>query len=524
MELRRKGGTAGPAVGEDASGRVGVAPARARQRPQRGCRAKPKRADIHAEACAVAEAQVAADAQAGANGDAGGQASTRSRRTRGTLPVQAPNVGEGRRASSRAASAPEGQPLESEPAAKRAKQRVAEPAVNDTHGRGSGERRSVRAGGGNNRRLGVARRPAPPVKQRPTADAAAEVYDARARPAEQDGAGADGGNDEGQRRTSGRERRKPVRLSSSVAYGRGADELTMIPPANYASQIVDGADLGRRRSGGATTAGPQPFKLNVLPAAELIMDVHSHLFVDEVIGFLGGQWDEETRTITVERAFPARALSQSGRKGRVSVEMDPESEVALREQIRNAGMRVVGWYHSHPLFVTLPSIKDCINQSLYQMMFSTDRASTPFVGAIVGPYDPLLPLEVSDLRWFHVSAEHSSHQPFPQPWHLRPETMSESALPPVMLEEVISAVRLLGNATYDDGRANLNDAWRVGFSRLDKLRSSVLARVPAGPPEAVREAYARNLAQFVRNEWSPVADEPADEEGETLQGAQAKAC
>jgi hypothetical protein len=44
--------------------------------------------------------------------------------------------------------------------------------------------------------------------------------------------------------------------------------------------------------------GEQPFVVRVCPAAEVVMDFHAHLCLNEVIGILAGTWDAEKRCIT----------------------------------------------------------------------------------------------------------------------------------------------------------------------------------------------------------------------------------
>ena len=66
--------------------------------------------------------------------------------------------------------------------------------------------------------------------------------------------------------------------------------------------------------------------------------------------------------------------------------------------IQNHGLKVLGWYHSHPSFQPDPSVVDCENQGNYQKLFhSIDNfneqthlpreENCPFVGLIVGTYD-----------------------------------------------------------------------------------------------------------------------------------------
>lgn len=49
--------------------------------------------------------------------------------------------------------------------------------------------------------------------------------------------------------------------------------------------------------------------------------------------------------------------------------MDPVSEMEAREVFEQKGLRVVGWYHSHPTFEPEPSIRDIENQTSYQVSF-----------------------------------------------------------------------------------------------------------------------------------------------------------
>ena len=104
------------------------------------------------------------------------------------------------------------------------------------------------------------------------------------------------------------------------------------------------------------------------------MDFHAHLCSDEIIGFLGGVYDASTETLRITRALPARQIRQE--HAGVEVELDPESVPAIVETLTANGERVVGWYHSHPVFATQPSLRDIENQFAYQLMFSSDAQAT----------------------------------------------------------------------------------------------------------------------------------------------------
>jgi protein MYSM1 len=92
--------------------------------------------------------------------------------------------------------------------------------------------------------------------------------------------------------------------------------------------------------------------------------------------------------------------------------MDPESEMEARQAFAEKGMVVVGWYHSHPTFVTYPSIRDIENQAAYQELFRETLGTgfvEPFVGVIVNPYPSVEETErmVSRVSYIGVSMEWS---------------------------------------------------------------------------------------------------------------------
>ncbi|KAI9484100.1 MAG: hypothetical protein EXX96DRAFT_477891 [Benjaminiella poitrasii] len=169
---------------------------------------------------------------------------------------------------------------------------------------------------------------------------------------------------------------------------------------------------------GSNVAGSQPFEITVESNVLLAMDFHAHLMTTEIIGFLAGDWDKESKHMTIREAFPCRSI-ETGQND-VNVEMDPTSAIETRQKIEERQMKVIGWYHSHPTFIPDPSLVDIENQRNYQMlcrdshhenMTHEKQTIEPFVGAIVGPYDPALPASASVINWFHVSNEGSNPVP-----------------------------------------------------------------------------------------------------------------
>lgn len=192
------------------------------------------------------------------------------------------------------------------------------------------------------------------------------------------------------------------------------DPHTMVQCESYRSK--DDSENLNSRSRGNSSLEP-PFQIQVHPDAVFVCDLHAHLATCEIIGFLGGRWDEATKTLYIQAAFPCRSLMIDGDDGSTDVEMDPGSEIELREIIQNAQLEVVGWYHSHPAFAPDPSIRDIENQTSYQQLFqrrverkiegekAVVEISEPFVGLIVGTYDTKRDTPVSLFRYFHTRGE-----------------------------------------------------------------------------------------------------------------------
>ncbi|ORX67815.1 hypothetical protein DL89DRAFT_275455 [Linderina pennispora] len=197
----------------------------------------------------------------------------------------------------------------------------------------------------------------------------------------------------------------------------------------------------------SSTPGCQPFKLIVHSNAKLQMDFHAHLMMSEVIGLLGGQWNSHDKVLTVVRAFPCKAMESED--AHTNVEMDPGEQLAVTQQINGNGLRVVGWYHSHPTFRPDPSIIDIENQTA--MMAARIQ---PFVGAIVGPYDPEMPGPVSAFNWFYVS-----HTALDRglPKRLVLEVENDQQLPEADQQALWTLMRESGELHH---RAVLEEAWR----------------------------------------------------------------
>ncbi|KAJ1653376.1 hypothetical protein IWQ61_006490 [Dispira simplex] len=281
-------------------------------------------------------------------------------------------------------------------------------------------------------------------------------------------------------------RSAPVRTSRLNRLADDTDPLSLVKCTRFSGTPA------------SDQPGSQPFAMQVCSNAFLGMDFHAHLMESEIIGFLAGRWNPETRQLIVQYAFPCRALRTPGQNTSVNVEMDPTSEFEVRQAILDRDLQVVGWYHSHPCFLPDPSLVDLENQCNYQSLFAnqTTRAE-PFVGAIVGPYDPNLPGSVSVVNWFYVDRERARS--------LAGGYGSRQTGKPVDIAQIsdpsLVAKRLVFEYTKDEEiprwqadlwlqlperyqlepmRSHLGERWKVGSgeTRLQKLLISLAFRMP----------------------------------------------
>ena len=59
---------------------------------------------------------------------------------------------------------------------------------------------------------------------------------------------------------------------------------------------------------GFTSEHAQPFRVEVDPLVHVLLDVHSHMMHTEIIGLLGGVWNEKKTLLRILSAHPCRTL------------------------------------------------------------------------------------------------------------------------------------------------------------------------------------------------------------------------
>ena len=136
------------------------------------------------------------------------------------------------------------------------------------------------------------------------------------------------------RRSGGITSLKLSQVISELATGKlnahtliSTDPYSGGPEHRFANRDIEDKVLMRtllREFGGMN--GIQPFSVCISPDAMFLADLHAHMVDCEIIGLLGGQWDQEERCIYIQAAFPCRALTRND-SGHTDVEMDPVSQV-----------------------------------------------------------------------------------------------------------------------------------------------------------------------------------------------------
>ncbi|KAF9430711.1 Myb-like, SWIRM and MPN domains 1 [Podila epigama] len=246
---------------------------------------------------------------------------------------------------------------------------------------------------------------------------------------------------------------------------------------------------------------PAPFRVKVSSDAMLIMDFHSHLAQTEIIGLLGGLYDEDERILFILSVFPCRSLSTS-----LQCEIDPVSDIEARSFFSSKGFVVVGWYHSHPTFEPTPSIRDIENQTDYQTMFRRHELGVePFVGAIVSPFDPRNLSYLSEFQFLSVSEEFDENLNCRLPYCYLQEITRTNEISVSVFMQVSDLVRYY--RTYDQ-RVDLSQPLRKGetITKLEKLLRSLSKHIFVD--ETIGRAFLSKVQELVVKGFKINLDRP----------------
>jgi len=110
---------------------------------------------------------------------------------------------------------------------------------------------------------------------------------------------------------------RPQRATARAKLSLGAttESSMLVQPLQFLGLPASGAPLS------------QPFHMRVAAAALAVADLQAHLCACEVIGLLGGRWDAERHTLSVDEAYPCRCTP--GAEAQNAVELDAVAEVEV---------------------------------------------------------------------------------------------------------------------------------------------------------------------------------------------------
>ncbi|XP_039175810.1 histone H2A deubiquitinase MYSM1 isoform X3 [Crotalus tigris] len=253
-----------------------------------------------------------------------------------------------------------------------------------------------------------------------------------------------------------------------------------------------------------TEEKPEPFKVTVAAEALLIMDLHAHVSMAEVIGLLGGRYSETDGIVEVCAAEPCNSLSTG-----LQCEMDPVSQTQASETLAARGYSIIGWYHSHPAFDPNPSIRDIDTQAKYQSYFS--RGGSMFVGMIVSPYNRNNPLPYSQITCLVISDETSSDGSYRLPYKFEVQQMLEEPQWELVLEKtqwIIEKYRLSHSCVpmdkifhRDSDLTCLQKLLECMRKTLDSVANSFIAE------EFLTQLENLFLSAYQNEEWTDTAEE-----------------
>ncbi|XP_062419451.1 histone H2A deubiquitinase MYSM1 isoform X2 [Pungitius pungitius] len=239
----------------------------------------------------------------------------------------------------------------------------------------------------------------------------------------------------------------------------------------------------------------EPFQVIVCAETLLIMDMHAHVSRCEVIGLLGGAYDEEKRVLKIRAAEPCNSVSTG-----LQCEMDPVSQTQAHDLLSSLGLCVVGWYHSHPSFHPNPSVRDINTQDQFQSYFS--RGGAPFIGMIVSPYDPASPSPHSQTTCLQVRGSQEPSGPQKLPYRF--DFLSSQDIPD--WEQTLRRARWIIHRYHQAaGRVQMDGLFRRDshLTCLEKMLSS-LARYLEPLPDEEGDSFLTEIqASFQAHFMAP---------------------
>ncbi|XP_071984996.1 deubiquitinase MYSM1 isoform X2 [Engystomops pustulosus] len=258
-----------------------------------------------------------------------------------------------------------------------------------------------------------------------------------------------------------------------------------------------------------TEEKPAPFGVRVSAEVMLILDLHSHVSMAEVIGLLGGRYSEAERVLEICAAEPCNSLSTG-----LQCEMDPVSQTQASEALHLRGHSVIGWYHSHPAFDPNPSIRDIDTQAKYQNYFS--RGGAKFLGMIISPYNRSNPLPQSQLSCLVISDDLSEDGSYRIPYRFDVEHWPGEPHWEIVFEKTRWIIE-----KYRHSRSSVPMSRRYrqdcDLTALQKLLMCLRRTLVSSSCAAFADEFLGRIEDYFRNSYMDLKDEgevlPAEDTG-----------
>eukprot|EP00731_Ephydatia_muelleri_P020242 Em0012g1067a len=228
------------------------------------------------------------------------------------------------------------------------------------------------------------------------------------------------------------------------------------------------------------------FAVSVMSNVLLLMDFHSHMTQGEVMGYLGGTYDSNTKVLEVLQAFPCVCEAHQSAKW----------EQEIQASMLSRGLRLVGWYHSHPASEPRPSENDVICQQKYQETMMSGENGIPCIALITSPnLHGKLASTQTLIKGFWVLSFDVETVAKVLPMELSFTTTWEQYLTQDVVDEMGAlAARYKNRPNAMDFKA----IWKDGCTLLTKLKTSLSAVQPHFPQENSNETFMGYVDQLVQ--------------------------
>lgn len=228
------------------------------------------------------------------------------------------------------------------------------------------------------------------------------------------------------------------------------------------------------------TSELQPFHVELNIFTHILIELHSHLINDEIIGFMSGVYNIDQKLITVNNAYPVKQIETADNQ--YNAEMDPGDMFSTIELIESQQSNYVcGWYHSHPKFSNHPSVLDVDMHTQLQSMFY-EKYSSPYIAAICTTYNDqksLLKKNTCDTKYFYTVRDKHDCLPY-ELWYDTVNTYTQQYINDELLKLKQSAAALYPRYVDHPNRVQFNSTVKVGgvtMTIYNKLKQVILNRL-----------------------------------------------